>query len=50
MSHVRKGMLARCGEWAKHLRPFGKRIFWHKHRKYENRLARREASDQTKEK
>ena len=26
MSHVRKDTLKRCIEWAKHLRPYGKRV------------------------
>ena len=28
MSHKRKGQLTVSGEWAKHLRPYLKRIFW----------------------
>ncbi len=32
MSTVKKGMLAKAGEWAKHLRPWGKQRFWSKER------------------
>ena len=32
MAHIRKGILVRTTEWAKHLRPEGKRNFWKKHR------------------
>lgn len=32
MSTIKKGMLAQAGEWAKHLRPRGKRLFWGKER------------------
>ena len=45
MAHVRKGILIRCQEWAKHLRPYGKRRFWHKHRKVEKRHAEKEKLD-----
>ncbi len=38
MAHVKKGYLVASGEWAKHLRPFLKRVFWKKHRKAEKRL------------
>lgn len=40
MAHVRKGILARCLLWWKHLRPYGKRQFWKKHRKAEKRAAK----------
>lgn len=28
MSTIKKGILTHAGEWAKHLRPWGKRQFW----------------------
>jgi len=42
MSTVKKGHLAASGEWAKHLRPWGKRVFWKKHRQTERRQAEKE--------
>ncbi len=33
MATVKKGILTRAGEWWTHLRPFGKRDFWHRERK-----------------
>jgi hypothetical protein len=39
MAHVRKGQLAPAPQWAKHLRPFWKRLFW----KRERRAAQAEA-------
>lgn len=35
MSSVKKGYLTTPLEWAKHLRPWGRRQFWGKHRKAE---------------
>lgn len=32
MSHKRKGQLTTSGEWAKHLRPLLRRVFWKKER------------------
>jgi hypothetical protein len=32
MSTVKKGILTKPLEWAKHLRPFGKKAFWSKER------------------
>jgi len=32
MSSVKKGTLARASEWAQHLRPWGRRIFWKRER------------------
>ena len=39
MATVKQGMLVRAGEWWKHLRPFGKRAFWKRQRKAEQRMA-----------
>lgn len=41
MATVKKGILVRAGEWWKHLR-WTKRVFWKRHRKAEQRLAKRE--------
>jgi hypothetical protein len=35
MSHKRKGQLATSGEWAKHLRPFQRRLYWGRERSAE---------------
>jgi hypothetical protein len=32
MSTIKKGTITRAHEWAVHLRPFGKRMFWHRER------------------
>lgn len=42
MSTVKKGLLTKSGEWAKHLRRWGKRHFWHKHRKTEKVYIKKE--------
>ena len=44
MSTMKKGVLVRCDDWAVHLRPYGKRKFWHRHRKAEAALPRLEAA------
>jgi len=44
MSHKRQGQIAVSGEWAKHLRPFFRRVFWKKERQAANDLVRREAA------
>ena len=42
MGHVRKDTLTKgTGEWAKHLRPFGKRQTSHKERRAAKRLIKR---------
>ena len=33
MAHVQKDQLTATKEWAKHLRPWGKRDFWKRERK-----------------
>ena len=35
MGSNKKGVLTKCQEWAKHLRPFNKRVFWGKERRLE---------------
>jgi len=42
MSTVKKGVLIQAGEWAKHLRRWGKRKFWRKHRGVERRIVQSE--------
>ncbi len=42
MGTNKKGMLTRSGEWAKHLRPFYRRIFWKSERQAEKKLINRE--------
>lgn len=37
MGHQRKGQLTTSGEYAKHLRPDGRREFWHSERRAEDR-------------
>lgn len=41
MATVKKGVLHTKSEWWKHLRKFGKRRFWHVHRRLERALIRR---------
>jgi hypothetical protein len=38
MSHKRKGQLTVSGEWAKHLRPYLKRLFWKSERNAEREV------------
>jgi hypothetical protein len=40
MSHKRKGQLTVSGEWARHLRPFLRRVFWKGERQAEKAYAR----------
>jgi hypothetical protein len=35
VSTIKKGILRASSEWAKHLRPWGRRKFWHQHRQAE---------------
>jgi len=46
MTHVRKDTLAKTKEWAKHLRPFGKRV----QAKSERRAAKAQIAQINKEK
>lgn len=45
MATVKQGTLTRAGEWWKHLRPYGKRQFWKKERKAQQRASRRACVD-----
>lgn len=52
MSTKKKGVIIVEGEWRKHLRPYGKGLFWKKHRKADRCLAangdpRRGVADRT---
>jgi hypothetical protein len=38
MSTVKKGITVKATEWAKHLRPYGKRAFWRRQRNDNKRL------------
>ena len=42
MAHKRKGQLTVSGEWARHLRPWLRRVFWKGERQAEKRLVRAE--------
>ena len=44
MSTKRKGLLTVSAEWARHLRPYGKREFWRGERQAESVLARQETT------
>lgn len=45
MAHKRGGQLTVSGEWARHLRPYFRRIFWKKERVAENAMLRSEISE-----
>jgi hypothetical protein len=45
MASNKKGILTICQEWAKHLRPFNKRVFWGK----ERRLTKKDISNRVKD-
>jgi len=44
MSHKRRGQITVSGEWAKHLRPFLRRVFWKKERQAAHVHVRSEAA------
>ena len=44
MSHKREHQVTVSGEWAKHLRPWGKREFWKAERRAQQELATQEAA------
>jgi hypothetical protein len=46
MSTKKKGMLTVSGEWARHLRPRGRRRFWSVERMAAQRVVLAEASDE----
>lgn len=43
MSTIKKGILTASNEWAKHLRPWGKRTFWKSERRTARDTSRKEA-------
>jgi len=45
MSTFKRGILVHSGEWAKHLRPWGKAAFWGRHRMAERDLTAAETRD-----
>ena len=45
MAHKKKGMLTTDGEWAKHLRRIGKRMFWKRERLAERKFVKLEEED-----
>jgi len=45
MTTKKKGLLTVSGEWAQHLRKFGKRFFWKGERKAGKKLIRKERNN-----
>ena len=45
MSHKRKGHLTTSGEWKKHLRPFGRKLYWGSERAAERDAVKKELSE-----
>ncbi len=45
MAHVRKNQLTPSPEWAKHLRPHGKRAFWSVERRAQQAAVRKALAD-----
>ncbi len=45
MSSKKKGFVILCKEWAKHLKPYGRRLFWSSHRKAEQREINKQLSE-----
>lgn len=43
MATKKKGVITNYSEWAKHLRPFFKKVFWSKERGNVKRLIRKES-------
>lgn len=48
MSNKRQGQLTTSGEWAKHLRPFQRRLFWGAERSAERSLIEQELKEYCK--
>jgi hypothetical protein len=46
MSHKKKGQLTGYGEWHKHLRKIGKRLFWKKERKTQKQQTQKDISSE----
>lgn len=42
MASKKKGLLTVSGEWAKHLRKWGRKMFWHRERKAVKAAIRKE--------
>ena len=42
MSNKKKGLVKLSGEWAKHLRKWGKKYFWSTHREKEKNMIKNE--------
>lgn len=49
LTHVRKGMITHSKEWCKHLRKYGRRLFWKSNRQAEDHEIRSEAKRSRKE-
>lgn len=49
MSHKHEHQITVSGEWAKHLRPWGKRVFWKAERRAQQEQAAREAAPERRE-
>jgi hypothetical protein len=47
MAHKRRGQLTVSGEWARHLRPLGRRFFWKQERAAEKVATQRELDART---
>ena len=45
MSYKRKGQLTSDGEWVKHLKKIGKRLFWKKERKAEKNFIKEDITE-----
>lgn len=45
MSSVKKGVITASGEWARHLRPYGRRVYWKCERKAAKADARARIDD-----
>lgn len=50
MATKKRGLLTVTGEWAKHLRPMMRRLFWRRERMAARRDARRQAKETLQEK
>ena len=48
MASVKKGQLTATPEWAKHLRKFGKRLFWRGERRAEKKTAYEQLKDKAR--
>ncbi len=45
MASVKRGVLVKAGEWARHLRSWGKRHFWRRHRMAEKAEAKKDVGE-----